>query len=109
MRERSREFDNIVRDLLAEPESSQGSGRRTVSDEAMAILRAYRWPGNVRQLRNLLARAIRATRSHQLGIEALPSEVFVSTIGRRLHLMERLESAAILGALNLTGGNVSTA
>src|SRR5260370_42638544 len=95
MRERSREFDKIVRDLLAEPESSQGSGRRTVSDEAMAILRAYRWPGNVRQLRNLLARAIRATRSHQLGIEALPSEAFVSTIGRPLQLMERMGIAAV--------------
>lgn len=109
LRERGREFDNIVRELLAELESSQASPGTTVSDEAMSILRAYRWPGNVRQLRNMLARSIRATRSRQLGIEDLPSEVFVSTVGRRLHLMERLESAAILGALNLTGGNVSSA
>jgi DNA-binding NtrC family response regulator len=109
LRERGREFDHIVHELLADIDRSQGSAGTTVSDEAMVILRAYRWPGNVRQLRNLLARAMRATRSHQLGIEALPSEVFVSTIGRRLHLIERLESAAILGALNLTGGNVSSA
>lgn len=109
LRERSREFDDILRELLSELESSRGSSGTRVNDEAMATLRAYRWPGNVRELRNTLARALRATRSHQVGIEALPSEVFVSTIGRRLHLMERLESAAILGALNLTGGNVSSA
>lgn len=109
LRERGREFDDIVRDLLVELESSRGSSGTTVSDEAMAILRAYRWPGNVRELRNTLARAIMATRGHQLGIEALPSEVFVTTIGSRLHLMERLESTAILSALNLTGGNVSSA
>jgi sigma-54 dependent transcriptional regulator, acetoin dehydrogenase operon transcriptional activator AcoR len=109
LRERGREFENIVREVIDELESSQGPRGITVSDQAMAILRAYRWPGNVRELRNLLARAMRATRSHQLGIEALPTEVFMSTIGRRLHLLERLESAAILGALNLTGGNVSSA
>jgi transcriptional regulator of acetoin/glycerol metabolism len=108
LRERGREFDEIVRELLVELDSPLGSGT-TVSDEAMAALRAYRWPGNVRELRNTLARAIRGTRGHHLGIEALPSEVFVSTIGRRLHLMERLESAAIMGALSLTGGNVSSA
>ncbi len=39
---------------------SAGSGLavREVSDEAMAVLQAYNWPGNVRQLRNIVERLL---------------------------------------------------
>ena len=109
LRERGRAFDSIVRELIDEIKGPGEPGQITVGEQAMAVLRAYRWPGNVRELRNILARAMRAARGVQLGVETFPAEVFMSTIGRRLHLLERLESAAILGALDLTGGNVSSA
>jgi len=110
LRERRRDFDPIVHDLLNEVGSLHGvGGKLKVSDQAMAALRAYNWPGNVRELRNVLARAVAATRGHELGIKALPAEIVAGTISKPLHLLERLETDAILGALTLTGGNVSSA
>lgn len=92
LRERGREFNNIVREILEEVGTAQGLPGIKASEPAMSALRGYRRPGNVRELRNILARAVAATRSRELGIQALPAEVLVGTIGKRLHLLERLET-----------------
>jgi two-component system nitrogen regulation response regulator NtrX len=50
----------------------------TVSDEAMAALQAYDWPGNVRQLRNVIERTIILAPGERLGridADMLPPEI----------------------------------
>jgi len=42
------------------------------SPEAMRLLRAYSWPGNVRQLQNIVERAVTLAESDELGPETLP-------------------------------------
>jgi len=41
--------------------------------EAMACLRAYEWPGNVRQLRNVVERAAVLARGESISVEDLPA------------------------------------
>ncbi|WP_095011041.1 sigma-54-dependent transcriptional regulator [Tsuneonella mangrovi] len=58
--------------------AEQGIDPPEVSDEAIAALQAYDWPGNVRQLRNVVERTIILTPRDKLGkveAEMLPSEV----------------------------------
>jgi len=43
--------------------------------DAMSALRAYRWPGNIRELRNVIERALFLCQGDQIGVEHLPSEV----------------------------------
>ncbi|MGD0463627.1 MAG: sigma-54 dependent transcriptional regulator [Tepidisphaeraceae bacterium] len=43
--------------------------------EAMAALRAYRWPGNIRELHNVIERALFLCQADRVGLEHLPSEV----------------------------------
>ncbi|HEX4055420.1 MAG TPA: sigma-54 dependent transcriptional regulator [Tepidisphaeraceae bacterium] len=43
--------------------------------EAMAALRSYRWPGNIRELHNVIERALLLCQTDQVGIEHLPAEV----------------------------------
>lgn len=45
------------------------------SEEALAALMAYSWPGNVRQLGNAIAHAAAATRGDEIKREALPEEI----------------------------------
>lgn len=45
------------------------------SDDALAALTAYSWPGNVRQLENAIAHAAAATRGDEIKREALPEEI----------------------------------
>ena len=52
-----------------------------ISDDAMAALQACEWPGNVRQLRNIIERTIilaPANRVHKIEADMLPSEIINS-------------------------------
>ncbi|MGB5158458.1 sigma-54-dependent transcriptional regulator [Desulfobacterium sp. N47] len=48
---------------------------RGFSDEAMKALRKYSWPGNIRELRNVVERAAILSISDPVGIENLPSSI----------------------------------
>ena len=43
------------------------------TDEAMAALRAYRWPGNIRELRNVVERSVILCQGDRIGLEHLPA------------------------------------
>jgi len=50
-----------------------------ISQKAMTALQSYDWPGNVRQLRNVVERTVIMTPREDLGqidIEMLPPEIF---------------------------------
>jgi len=58
--------------------NDQGIAPPEISQEAMAALQAYDWPGNVRQLRNVVERTIIMTPRDQLTLVEtgmLPSEI----------------------------------
>ncbi len=58
--------------------NDQGIAPPTISEEAMAALQAYDWPGNVRQLRNVVERTIIMTPRDRLTTvetDMLPSEL----------------------------------
>lgn len=56
---------------------SEEAGRQIIgfSDEAMAMLRQYPFPGNARELENLIERAVVLTRSPRIGVDDLPPHV----------------------------------
>ncbi len=58
--------------------TNQGIAPPEISEEAMGALQAYDWPGNVRQLRNVVERTIIMTPREKLKLvepEMLPSEI----------------------------------
>src|ERR1700747_2301240 len=51
-------------------------GRRVGSDDgAMEMLRRYDWPGNIRELRNALERAVVMSKDEGIGVSDLPEEI----------------------------------
>ena len=52
-------------------------GRRLegFSKEASAAIRAYSWPGNLRELRNAIERAVIMAKGNKIGLEDLPAEL----------------------------------
>jgi two-component system nitrogen regulation response regulator NtrX len=57
--------------------SLAGRPERQLSDSVMAALQAYQWPGNVRQLRNIIERMLILTEDEpgkEIGADMLPSE-----------------------------------
>lgn len=57
LRERAGDIPALIRHLLARIGEQPGLRSLGISDEALQLLTAYDWPGNVRQLQNVLFRA----------------------------------------------------
>ncbi|MBT8486061.1 MAG: sigma-54-dependent Fis family transcriptional regulator [Phycisphaerae bacterium] len=58
LRERQEDIPLLTEHLMAQVVPSLGVAMPAVSDDAMACLRAYAWPGNIRELRNVVERAV---------------------------------------------------
>ena len=84
----------------------------TVSDEVMKALQAYHWPGNIRQLKNVIERAVVLAKGRMITMKELPEE-FLSqeehheTFSKKT--LKDLESQAIKDALRDCKGNKSKA
>jgi DNA-binding NtrC family response regulator len=73
LRERVEEIVPLAMRFLARAEAQWGIGAKILSSEASAALRAYRWPGNVRQLKNVIERAAVVCGDPQISIDDLPA------------------------------------
>jgi DNA-binding NtrC family response regulator len=81
------------------------------SRDVLQAFNAYHWPGNVRQLRNIIERAVILTRGNQIGLPELPSEMLPSrrqTISQDSpKTLKELEIQAIKQTLKKCKGNKS--
>lgn len=84
----------------------------TVSDEVMKIFQSYHWPGNVRQLKNVIERAVVLVKGKIITLKELPEE-FLSlqehTENFSRKTLKDLEIQAIKDALRECKGNKSKA
>jgi NtrC-family two-component system response regulator AlgB len=90
-------------------------GRRLdgFSEEASAAIRAYSWPGNLRELRNAIERAVIMVKGNKINLEDLPAELRGNPVAGAngsdaslqvgsLVSMERLEGAHLRKVLERT-------
>ncbi|WP_282608271.1 sigma-54 dependent transcriptional regulator [Pelagibius sp. Alg239-R121] len=54
LRERREDVPTLIEHFMIRAAGATGLPQRSVSDDAMAALQAHDWPGNVRQLRNVI-------------------------------------------------------
>ena len=72
LRERIEDLPLLVAHFLVKAAQEMGLPRRVLGEEAMARLSAYPFPGNVRELRNLLERACILATGEVIGPEDFP-------------------------------------
>jgi len=58
LRERAADIPALARHFLARFAAEEGKRIRAIAPEALALLAAFQWPGNIRQLENTLFRAV---------------------------------------------------
>jgi DNA-binding NtrC family response regulator len=76
LRERGRDVVlALAQRFVVEIQRGLGRGPTALSDAACAVLLAHSWPGNIRELRNTIERALLfAGDASELGVEHLPAE-----------------------------------
>jgi DNA-binding NtrC family response regulator len=88
---------------------------RGVTPEAMDLLKAYRWPGNIRELRNAIERAMLLAEGDHLTADLLPVAAARASTAQAMELphegvnLDTLERELVVQALKRTGGNQTKA
>ncbi len=81
LRERLDEIDSLVSAFIDQAmRSLKGARKPRVSPEALALLKRYRWPGNIRELRNVIERAVLLAEGGDITNEHLPVEKMEATL-----------------------------
>ena len=111
MRERSEDLSELVQVLLVELSRKKGRLVPSLSPDALALLGRYHWPGNIRELRNVLERALlfakgdvldRTTLRFDRSLDPEEKETLALTL-------DEAERRHILGVLRGAGGQVEKA
>ncbi|WP_300029992.1 sigma-54 dependent transcriptional regulator [uncultured Roseobacter sp.] len=58
LEDRREDIPELARHFIAEMNTTQGLPLREISDDAVALMQTMVWPGNVRQLKNLIERVL---------------------------------------------------
>jgi two-component system, NtrC family, nitrogen regulation response regulator NtrX len=78
LRERREDIPELVSHFLARFAAERRTPAPAISEEAMAALQAHDWPGNVRQLRNIIERTLilaPGDRAQCIEVDLLPPEI----------------------------------
>ncbi|HEV2747296.1 MAG TPA: sigma-54 dependent transcriptional regulator [Allosphingosinicella sp.] len=83
LRARQSDIPPLARHLLARIAEQPGMRYLSITDDALAVLMAYGWPGNVRQLQNALFRAAVLCEGNALTAADFPHIAQESTFSKR--------------------------
>jgi DNA-binding NtrC family response regulator len=87
LRDRADDVALLVEQFLGEFRAQHQREPKELSREAMRLLRLYAWPGNIRQLRNVIERCVVTVREKVIKPEHLPEEIQASKDGVRTMLV----------------------
>ena len=115
LRERADDVPLLAMHFLAQHASRARKQLRGISDRALDALRAFDWPGNVRQLENCIEHAVALCNDFEIDVRHLPRDILGS--GRGLDempivpgaSMAEVERYVILKTLESVGGSTSKA
>lgn len=108
LRERPEDIPGFVRKILTNLELNEIE----VPDEIIQLLKNYPWPGNIRELRNVLERAILLSQGKTLSIEHFPGLEpcdFISEKNKRLSNLDNIEENHIRAIVKQFNGDTRKA
>jgi len=122
LRERREDIPELVDHFLAMETSADGAAPKEITEQALALLCGYAWPGNVRQLRNEILRAVALSArvilpeglSPEIRERSVPVPAAPASSGRSLkeivqEAVDLVETRAVEDALRRTGWRKSDA
>jgi len=75
LRERGEDIPLLAEHFLLKYREQMGKAISGLSQEAMDLLEAYEWPGNIRELENVIERSVALEKSSAILTESLPEHI----------------------------------
>ncbi len=117
LRHRSEDIPLLVKHFIEKFADSAKRNVEGIQDEALAALKSYDWPGNIRELEHTIERAVLLGKGVLVGVEDLPGQllacgesaiVLAQALGKQFTLRD-LEREYIGKVLETTHGNKTEA
>ena len=80
LRERKSDIQLFVKHFLKKANTELGRDVKQIQDSLMEILLNYSWPGNIREVKNVIRRAVLLSKGNELDKSALPQEIIFSAV-----------------------------
>ncbi|HVJ49998.1 sigma 54-interacting transcriptional regulator [Desulfitobacterium sp.] len=118
LRERTEDIEPLTHFFITKFNNILNANVQDIADNAMKILLNYSWPGNIRELENVVERAVNYTRSGLIQLTHLPKQILnnssstgqvISGSIRHQEKIGQIERKMIIGALEKAGGNKTKA
>jgi len=80
LRQRKDDLAQFVQHFISLSNVELGKNVKTVSTEVMQIFIQYEWPGNLRELKNIIKRAVLLSKGNIIEKEVLPEEMILESL-----------------------------
>jgi len=111
LRDRPEDIILLARHFIRELNNEMGRNIGSICPDAAVALKAYHWPGNIRELRNVIERVMILEEGPTIELENLPANLLGITGTGEVRegplTLDELEKDHILRTLDAMGGNIS--
>jgi len=114
LRRRKEDIPILVKHFLVRSSYISGKPRKEITVEVMEKLINYHWPGNIRELENIIERCVVVTPGNLISLQDLPSKILESSRSQEPEsyssmklddTVDQVEKEVIMKTLNENGGN----
>lgn len=111
LRERKADIPILIRHFLYDGKNNFNKIKK-IDEEVINILKNYDWPGNIRQLHNVVERMVIMSPNETISAGFIPKEIFENVHTKQLLSIEEIEplekasAQYVKNALNILQGNV---
>jgi PAS domain S-box-containing protein len=111
LRERREDVPLLVEYFIDRYARKAGKRFQAVTKKSLDLLQSYPWPGNIRELQNVIERSVIVSETENFSVDEswLSRQSVTTTPSRELHFLEKLssqEKTIIEAALRESGGRV---
>ncbi len=107
LRDRKDDIPLLVRHFVSKYGAKMGKRIESVSQTAIESFKSYPWPGNIRELQNVIERAMILSQSTELELGDWLPRKSPSPAGSETLTLQEIERAHVLSVLDLTNWRVS--
>ena len=75
LRDRSDDIEALAQHFIKKFSRQHGSSITGITPDALEMLKSYRWPGNIRELENVIERSFIVENSNQITMDSLPESL----------------------------------
>lgn len=112
LKERKEDINQLIQYFLKKSSSISNSNVKEISEEALLLLKGYNWPGNIRELENVIERCVVITPGRKINTEDLPEYIIsydeledAENSGELNKVVDNAEKNMIIKALKECDGN----